>query len=573
MISILSVRLFALPDAGLVHDSVRFYVWDPDQNIWRDSSKQICLYDANMNLVESSSWLWNPETGEWVGKEGLSRQIQKYNEFVDLIEILKYQWDIVTGEWILAGGSRREITYDQNSNVILEIFSDYYPVIGKWIPVKKIGYLFNADNEITERSCYTWNKELLEWEGDNSLFRQTWTYNNKGENVCHIYYSWNLVTREWEAFSRFDYNYDTNGKIIEKIQWKWDMEAMTWTGIMRHTWTYYLSPGHSEVILYNWNPYLGNWFPVKLEASMYDEDGHITSYAEYSWDDQCFDWKSCGQAYACIYDNTGNMSEKTIYHWDGYMNTYIQSGCSKYSYDQYGNQTDSCYFSWDAFTSSWIGQGRKVCKYDNDGNLIQILFYQWDIADKGWDCYRKEISYYDVAGKRIDWQRYAWDTSSNEWIGSCPECINIANNPCFMIFDDCGRTSMYTKSESDPNGRRETRTELHFKWDFDDRNWDYTWKKVEYWSESLTDLNDKYTLNTEDCTIFPNPFHEYADIILPDNETAGTIEVMDSRGRIIRIIHFTSGLSIRMGRDNIPDGIYFIRINSNNIYVKKVIIQ
>ena len=572
-ISILSIQLYALTVDGLVCDSVCYYAWDPDQNLWADSAKQIFKYDENLNLAESSSWLWNSETGEWVGKEGLGRQTWKYNEFGDLIETLKYHWNVMTAEWILAGGSRKEITYDNNGKIILEIFSDYHSDLGKWISSKKTEYLFNADDKLIEKSCYIWNNELMEWEGDNSSFRQAWTYNNTGDKECHIYYSWNPVIKDWEAFSKFEYNYDQKGKIIEKIQWKWDADAMNWTGIMRYTWEYYLSPCITEVIQYNWVSDLSTWFPVKLEARLYNEDGQITAYAEYAWDNLCSDWKYHGQAYTCIYDYNGNILEKTVYQWDGIQDLYIQFSCWKYSYDKFDNLTDSCFFYWDAGTESWIGQGSKVCTYDEDGNPTQILYYHWDNVNKCWNYYRIEKSYYDEYGKRTDWQRYTWDTISNEWTGSCPECINIANNPCFMIVDECGRTTYNTELESDLIGRREIKTEIHYKWNFENKDWDFSWKKVEYWSEPMPDLIDKYTLKTEGCTIFPNPFNEYACIVLPDFETAGKIELIDTYGRTVRIIHFTSGSPIRIDRDDLPEGIYFIRIHSNDIYIEKVIIQ
>ncbi len=580
---ILAMQLYAFPYNGLnhdstslVHDSTCYFIWDPGRNQWIDSLKQIFIYDENHNLLGNSCYLWIPESGVWTGCDDFGHQTWKYDENGNLTEHLKYKWDQGKGDWVLSCGLRKELIYDASGRIIQEVLSNCFSDEENWIFSKKTTCVFNTDGLLTEKSCYLWNNQLLEWEGDNSQFHQTLSYNQNGDITRHIYYHWNRETKEWVAFSQFEWNYDENGKIIEKIQWKWNTESMKWIGVMRYTWKYYSSPDMIEEILYNWLSNLSTWYPTDLNISIYNESGKITEHCEYIWDYVNSKWVSHGQQCIYFYDENGNITNIIDYHWSETLNEWVKFSCLRIVYDESGNKTDSCIYYWDTETESWtgkIGYNYLVSTYDTNGNPTEIVCHQWDTLNRCWNYLNIELIQYDEDGKQTEWAKYAWDSISDEWTGSCKECINIANNPCFMIIDKCGRITNSTELISNTNNRREIKTEIHFQWDFENKTWDYSWKVVEYWSELDTDVSETNTLKTNGCIVYPNPFTEYTFVILPESEIIRKIELIDSFGRTVRIINSLPERSIRIDRDNLPGGIYFIRIHSDEIYVKKVIIQ
>jgi PKD repeat protein len=73
--------------------------------------------------------------------------------------------------------------------------------------------------------------------------------------------------------------------------------------------------------------------------------------------------------------------------------------------------------------------------------------------------------------------------------------------------------------------------------------------------------------------IYPNPFTDYTTIKLSDAVQTQKIELIDIHGRIVRTIDNVNSNSVTIHRDNLPSGIYFIRIHSDDTYVKKVIIR
>jgi hypothetical protein len=142
-----------------------------------------------------------------------------------------------------------------------------------------------------------------------------------------------------------------------------------------------------------------------------------------------------------------------------------------------------------------------------------------------------------------------------------------------MIIDKCGRITNSTELISNTSNRREINSEIHYQWDLENKHWDYSWKLVEYWSEFHTNASEKNTLKTNTCKVYPNPFSEYTFVDLPESENTRKIELIDSYGRTVRIINSLPERSVRIERNNLPGGVYFIRIHADNIYVQKVIIQ
>ncbi len=73
--------------------------------------------------------------------------------------------------------------------------------------------------------------------------------------------------------------------------------------------------------------------------------------------------------------------------------------------------------------------------------------------------------------------------------------------------------------------------------------------------------------------VYPNPFTDYTTIELSDAVQTKKIELIDIHGRIVRIIDNVNSNSVTIHRENLPSGIYFIRIHSDDAYVEKVIIR
>ena len=120
----------------------------------------------------------------------------------------------------------------------------------------------------------------------------------------------------------------------------------------------------------------------------------------------------------------------------------------------------------------------------------------------------------------------------------------------------------------DANGNR---TEgIAYNWDSDTNDWVYGQKSVYYWSELTTSISN--TIGDLHYIVYPNPFTDYTTIKLSDAIQTQKIELIDIHGRIVRSIDNVNSNSVTIQRENLSSGNYFIRIQSDDTYVKKVII-
>jgi hypothetical protein len=79
-----------------------------------------------------------------------------------------------------------------------------------------------------------------------------------------------------------------------------------------------------------------------------------------------------------------------------------------------------------------------------------------------------------------------------------------------------------------------------------------------------------------DLHIYPNPFTYYTTIKFSGAFQIRKIDIVDIFGRIVRTIDNIHSNSVTIHRENLPGGIYFIRIHSDETdetYVRRVIIR
>jgi len=122
----------------------------------------------------------------------------------------------------------------------------------------------------------------------------------------------------------------------------------------------------------------------------------------------------------------------------------------------------------------------------------------------------------------------------------------------------------------DANGNRAEYIAF-FSWDSNTNDWINDLKTTSFWSEltaSVSGYNIDHILK-----VYPNPFTDFSTIKLSNGAQIRKIELIDTNGRILKSIDNINCYSITIHREDLPGGIYFIRIHSNDTYVKQVIIM
>ncbi len=88
----------------------------------------------------------------------------------------------------------------------------------------------------------------------------------------------------------------------------------------------------------------------------------------------------------------------------------------------------------------------------------------------------------------------------------------------------------------------------------------------------MTGVNEYKGMN---ISIAPNPAHDYVVVTVKDQHKEMVFELLDMCGRVLRTIRLTAENSmLRVERENLPNGIYMLRMSSNEqIQTRKVIFR
>ena len=73
--------------------------------------------------------------------------------------------------------------------------------------------------------------------------------------------------------------------------------------------------------------------------------------------------------------------------------------------------------------------------------------------------------------------------------------------------------------------------------------------------------------------IYPNPVSDQIMIRMLKGKKIRKLEIIDIAGRTIRTIEGLNDEQTRVSRGNLPKGLYFLRVNSNEVYVAKILVK
>jgi hypothetical protein len=100
-------------------------------------------------------------------------------------------------------------------------------------------------------------------------------------------------------------------------------------------------------------------------------------------------------------------------------------------------------------------------------------------------------------------------------------------------------------------------------------------------SYSFSNLDDNVTdptgkneiLSSKGLKIFPNPAQNKAEVILPETNQQGILELQDISGRTLNTIINPVGLKHTIDCSNLPSGIYFVKYKGSKLFTGKLVVE
>lgn len=237
------------------------------------------------------------------------------------------------------------------------------------------------------------------------------------------------------------------------------------------------------------------------------------------------------------------------------------AGCSKTILDYYGINKQQCEIAeytrtqakFHNFGSINCCQSATNCNYWNynygyAGSIQDILIHFGGIQNTGiaTSLTKTEIAQ-ELQQNKLFVIRWGWSTSGGHFIVG--HGINGDNiyfmNPWFGEGLHIGTYSFML------SGKDNTSTATH--------TWTHTNKIT---SNMFTDVNQ--VTSNDQLTVTPNPVIASAQINSGIELSDATISILDTKGMEVRKMEHISGQQIQINRDQLPGGIYFLRLSQDN---------
>ena len=328
--------------------------------------------------------------------------------------VVTHQLDSMIGVWTYHGDEgkiKTAFTYDDNGNLIMEIFYEWEN--NEWIGYWKEKFAFDNNGNRIMRAFYWWknNEWIRGWKGE-------FVFDNNGNLIaqifCHYRYFGNNQWFEDCWGVKFELTFDDNGNMITRIHYGYEKEEF-----------------------------------------VFDDNGNLIMRIFYWWENN--EWiEEFKLEYT--FDNHGNMIMLIIYRWDEENNEWREVEKSEFAFDNHGNLTVWAFY-WRE-NNAWRRGGEFTFEFDLsvlsvfsmntfpaileiDGVLTESFFYNKPVRSR-WHFSWQEI---------VDWTFYYSTLSTNNVPTIPATSISVFPNPASYHFTISGITENTLVSISNLTGQ------------------------------------------------------------------------------------------------------------------------
>lgn len=310
----------------LVNDSTYYWKWDKTNSDWIISSKQICLYNSNNDLISGVLQNWDGTT--WV------------NYFLE------------------------SQSFDANNNKIY--FSFQFWENNSWAKINEYSFTYDINNKLSATLEKSWNGSL--WV--NSTLSSC-MYNDNSELTSVTDQTWDGSS--WVNSKLSSYTYDANNNLTSSLIQNWD--GNRWANSDLYTYTYDLNNNQTSN-LYQKDWYGGNtWENLVLVSNTFDANNNQTTKLSQSW-------KNNAWANNYLDSNSYNFNNKLTYIESKYYNNnaWENSGQEFFSYDTINNTTSSIYNYW--YNNAWVLSHQTLLSFNSSNPLYlnNSMSKTWDVS-------------------------------------------------------------------------------------------------------------------------------------------------------------------------------------------------
>lgn len=394
-----AVRLSAAEPVPLMQlDSIITEVEEPTQY----KSKQEFAVDATGQVEVRSAYQWNPTSRKWVGSY---KYEQTNNEQGREIAYINYSWRTDVNNWVATWKSRS--TYNSEGRRIRETSDRWDRQAMRWEKSYTYEQAYNDRGQTTLYAVTAWDNKNNQWVGQ---YKYVYTYNENYKETAYAYYTWNNSTADWTGQNQQITQYTRQGRVSETIDQFWDATREQWTNYSKTAYTYDDPVYYWIATRYSWNPGANQWEPTtrnengnvqddsctisrvstwnpdqsawelsSKDSTSYSQDGRMNTSFTFNYVDGSVSVD--GEKREVVYDEAGNNTRRTTWHWNSTDSTWTYEGDQRYEYDAFGNMTSTMSYTWSTAKNTWIGVKKQVATYDANHLVDALKAFNYDVND------------------------------------------------------------------------------------------------------------------------------------------------------------------------------------------------
>ncbi|MDE6560957.1 MAG: hypothetical protein K2K75_06235 [Muribaculaceae bacterium] len=416
--------------------------WYSEKNDFVLKYKQEFDYDERGNCILEAEYNYNIESDSWIGVYKYEYAYKNSNRYLRILKAYYNGWNNENGEWI--GYDKYDYDFDSYGNKILDSYSKWDDSAGDWIEMNRTEKVFEENSSRqTDLSYFIWDSEINMLRG---IEHWTTLYNDHGDIMQHIVFSWDEEAKDWSIKEKYNYafdyddygrvissstsvndiftvktdcEYDDRGNLIGSVSYEWTGED--WINYCKFSRQY---DDYNRMILEL--TYIsandGSWINETKQELGYREDYYYYNdpilHVEYKWNVEREDWDGV-QKYEYAYDSNGrNLSYFRYVAWNLSLGWIGEQGY-EYTYNDDGKKTKyTVYYNWNLENNCWADATREEYTYNSDGNNILTMASVWNSDSQNWSEQYKTVTEYNESGYKTAQEDWTYDASAEKWIGS-----------------------------------------------------------------------------------------------------------------------------------------------------------
>ncbi len=407
-----------------------------------------------------------------------------------------------------------------------------------------ITYSYDAKERRTEILYELWKKGEL-----SKSQRNYFEYNKNGLIKSDVWE--NRLDNNWEISTVTSYVYEVNSNMTEMEIERMDGDSLV--NYRRNLNTYYENNLKKSQIRQIWEE--GAWVYTTKQIFEYYENGKLKTETLQEWQDK---WVN-NSVYYYEYFSDGNLKSLHLEIWHNDKWQVYSRNTVKIDEESNTRINTLALFKDD----EWQDLSREVRTFREDGKIIAFIYLRF--LEGEWVNQNKNIYGY-IAEKPSETTFFKWQ--SGEWTKMRRVIYEHDNDGILQ--------NIYNK-KWDEGEWLDANAYLEFS-DKNDTNYLFTAYRVEI-NQEFSDVKESKTEMQSFLQIYPNPFSSSVTVRC-NIERTGTLELslIGLDGVLINCIFDgkidASGIYEKnYSFDNIPPGIYFLRLKSEDAYTSKKIIK